>query len=1537
MASTRSKQIAMATALLALVVVLLVLNSNAQATPLPARGELAYSFTAPDYPIVTGENGLNAVELEGFVPQGLPGDPELPSALYYLALPPLIPLDSVTLEINAVEQREIPGHYRIAPVEPALSQAGGEARPYWGPNADTIVDGKNTAVYENDAYFPADPVQLAAVSQMRKWRIAELRFTPVSYNPASGRLRQTTRVSITLRYDVPGGQRATALELRDTLWDDRAAELFVNYDEARVWYSDEADNAHAVSGTKPGYVIITTKQIKQAMDTEPKLKATYEEFKTIKEKLGYAVEVVTVEDLEPVTGPYPNERPEKIRQWLKDNYLAKNIEYVLLIGDPDPHRVFTMWQFAPDEVGDLPMKTTWPPNMRFTCNSDYTVMVGGKDAEGKDIRGFGTTKITCPDLPIRVTLTPDKTQLPSAGGNVEFTVVLANNSRSAVTITSLTDDDDNPINLGDCTVPEEGIRLTVDGISSSFTCTYSKKVTFSGDIHTETVKASGWGAYEEDKISNQDKTAITKMDNGLQVTITANPGQVLLPGGDFKEMFDLKIKNTGDKEVKITSLGHEPVRGELIETCGKDFKIAAGETHPCKYNGHIFLSVPFYLYSTDHYYADLTGNWDLDGDGMYADPGDYLPGGVDFWPDVIVGRIPVYASRDAGWVAALENILRKSVAYENSTDRDWRRSALLAMGFVGPKVDGSYLGHALETKVLADAGFTASGIHTMYLDLGDNCRSPFPSDEPLVKDGDNEVYSVYNYWKDNPVGVTVMSGHGNQDVVSFGQDCGVGTIRFNIENAKSLSSDNPELLYNKPSITFLSACSTGMPATPDNLGYVLLKTASVGTVTGTAWTYPTSPFWYSPIAGSTDQLSLSFFFLDNLITKNYSLGEALYAATRSPINSSISNALAFNLYGDPSIRMMLARPLAAGDRYDVAKGQPLVMRAPGVLANDTSANGDPRVYYLAENPEQHQPLVQELSGRHISWQSQTVPTNFGSPPSLFSPLAATAVGGKPRIYYRAVGDQIHELAYDGANWHDSNVTEKSGAPPTPAWKLTSISINGDPRLYYFSEDKHIHELAWVNDTWRHRDLTLDAGAPAATEGSPLSVATITNGDPRVFYVTPEQHIHELAYRSLTRVWSHSDLTAISGAPLITAMPNGRNALTSTTVNSLARVYYLGANQHIYELKWNKETGFRWSYSDITDDAGLSDLAYANSPLAAVTTGNGDIPRVYYIAPDGDGVSHIRELRWSREQKVWNDFDLTRQANGMPVTHDSPLAAITIRNLPHVYYLAANRHVHELAIPSQKWVDAPVTATAGGPAAVAGSGLVVTTAYDVALTASLVKNPSHGTLLFNPDGSFTYTPKANYPNTGYSAMDSFVYKVNDGIGDSAETTVDLEIVNECAPADHNLIKNYCFIEGKTPWKFFHTNNQGTYTLSQSNPYAGKSSARIEVLAPAKNIQLYQAGINLKPNTTYELAFAAYSDDGRDMNLAVHRHNHDGTYTNYGLAGRRVNLEPYWKWFVVTFTTPNIGNTSDARLRFWFAPFAKAGTVYHIDRVLLRPVP
>ncbi len=57
-----------------------------------------------------------------------------------------------------------------------------------------------------------------------------------------------------------------------------------------------------------------------------------------------------------------------------------------------------------------------------------------------------------------------------------------------------------------------------------------------------------------------------------------------------------------------------------------------------------------------------------------------------------------------------------------------------------------------------------------------------------------------------------------------------------------------------------------------------------------------------------------------------------------------------------------------------------------------------------------------------------------------------------------------------------------------------------------------------------------------------------------------------------------------------------------------------------------------------------------------------------------------------------------------------------------------------------------------------------------ITSVLIAGPTHGILTLNPNGSFTYTPNANY-----FGADSFTYKANDGANNSDPATVSITIL------------------------------------------------------------------------------------------------------------------------------------------------------------------
>lgn len=145
---------------------------------------------------------------------------------------------------------------------------------------------------------------------------------------------------------------------------------------------------------------------------------------------------------------------------------------------------------------------------------------------------------------------------------------------------------------------------------------------------------------------------------------------------------------------------------------------------------------------------------------------------------------------------------------------------------------------------------------------------------------------------------------------------------------------------------------------------------------------------------------------------------------------------------------------------------------------------------------------------------------------------------------------------------------------------------------------------------------------------------------------------------------------------------------------------------------------------------------------------------------------------------------------------------------------------------------------------------------------------------------------------------------------------------------NLIQNPGFADGKTGWTF-HASGGGAFDVIDG-------AARLTVNAPGNNVQLYQHSLTLKPATRYRLEFNAASNDGNA--LSVHLHQHDAPYNSYGLGGYVVDLSPELERFSVLLTTPDAADDlTDGRLRFWFAPYAQAGTVYWLSDVSLTEAP
>jgi Domain of unknown function (DUF4347)/Bacterial Ig domain/SMP-30/Gluconolactonase/LRE-like region len=128
-------------------------------------------------------------------------------------------------------------------------------------------------------------------------------------------------------------------------------------------------------------------------------------------------------------------------------------------------------------------------------------------------------------------------------------------------------------------------------------------------------------------------------------------------------------------------------------------------------------------------------------------------------------------------------------------------------------------------------------------------------------------------------------------------------------------------------------------------------------------------------------------------------------------------------------------------------------------------------------------------------------------------------------------------------------------------------------------------------------------------------------------------------------------------------------------------------------------------------------------------------------------------------------DQSYQINATVTSSDSDYASLTINPIP-----VLNREVVVANRPPIASDDSYVT-NEDAPLTVPGPGVLGNDSDPDgdALQATLSTNPSHGFVTLAADGSFAYTPNANYFGT-----DSFVYKVSDGRGGVAIGTVHIVV-------------------------------------------------------------------------------------------------------------------------------------------------------------------
>lgn len=289
--------------------------------PLPAKavagggtftGPVTMTLQFPGLEVKDNGDGTQGLTMEGYPSRQEPGLPKLPSRVMSIAVPPGTIASSV--RIVGQQWQQMPGAYKVAWGQPPLSNQSGD---------QPLKMQANEEVYSSDAAYPDQASILEGNGDMRAISIAEVRINPVRYYPQSERLEVCT--SMTLSIDTATRTMPSPQELAASPFDQSVVAAVDNADQARPWY-EQSSGLGAQSLTAPAsanladYMIITTAAL--APSVEP--------FKLYKQSSGMSVQVVTTEWI--AANGTGVDLAEKIRNFLKDNYVAMGIDYVLLVG-----------------------------------------------------------------------------------------------------------------------------------------------------------------------------------------------------------------------------------------------------------------------------------------------------------------------------------------------------------------------------------------------------------------------------------------------------------------------------------------------------------------------------------------------------------------------------------------------------------------------------------------------------------------------------------------------------------------------------------------------------------------------------------------------------------------------------------------------------------------------------------------------------------------------------------------------------------------------------------------------------------------------------------------------------------------------------------------------------------------------------------------------------------------------------------------------------------------------------------------------------
>jgi hypothetical protein len=212
------------------------------------REGVTLTWTPPPYRITSVRvDGLtySRIEMEGVLPAGMPGTPQLP---LYSALIGLPPEATARLEVLQLEVERVHLPYPPLPVAPPRLPPHME-----GALRDERLQRDDT-IYASDAFYPEEAIALSPPATVRGHRVVALRVYPLRVNPMRRELEVIRHVQLAVRFsraapqDGLSGQSSVNDPVRQAL-----AGVLLN-PEAAGWMESPVPRAEGKQAPQPATV-----------------------------------------------------------------------------------------------------------------------------------------------------------------------------------------------------------------------------------------------------------------------------------------------------------------------------------------------------------------------------------------------------------------------------------------------------------------------------------------------------------------------------------------------------------------------------------------------------------------------------------------------------------------------------------------------------------------------------------------------------------------------------------------------------------------------------------------------------------------------------------------------------------------------------------------------------------------------------------------------------------------------------------------------------------------------------------------------------------------------------------------------------------------------------------------------------------------------------------------------------------------------------------------------------------------------------------